>query len=99
MRHTLRGQTLTVYLSGELDHHSASQIRQELDALIRDSRARRLVLDLSSLTFMDSSGIGVILGRYNQMARRGGSLAVRRPSSQINRIFDLSGVYQIVERL
>ncbi len=99
MRHTLRGQTLTVYLSGELDHHSASQIRQELDALIRDSRARRLVLDLSSLTFMDSSGIGVILGRYNQMARRGGSLAVRKPSSQINRIFDLSGVYQIVERL
>ena len=99
MRHTLRGQTLTVYLSGELDHHSASQIRQELDALIRDSRARRLVLDLSSLTFMDSSGIGVILGRYNQMARRGGSPAVRKPSSQINRIFDLSGVYQIVERL
>ena len=99
MRHTLRGQTLTVYLSGELDHHSASQIRQELDALIRDSRARRLGLDLSSLTFMDSSGIGVILGRYNQMARRGGSLAVRKPSSQINRIFDLSGVYQIVERL
>ena len=99
MRHTLRGQTLTVYLSGELDHHSASQIRQELDALIRDSRARRLVLDLSSLSFMDSSGIGVILGRYNQMARRGGSLAVRKPSSQINRIFDLSGVYQIVERL
>ena len=99
MRHTLRGQTLTVYLSGELDHHSASQIRQELDALIRDSRARKLVLDLSSLTFMDSSGIGVILGRYNQMARRGGSLAVRKPSSQINRIFDLSGVYQIVERL
>ena len=99
MRHTLRGQTLTVYLSGELDHHSASQIRQELDALIRDSRAHRLVLDLSSLTFMDSSGIGVILGRYNQMARRGGSLAVRKPSSQINRIFDLSGVYQIVERL
>ena len=99
MRHTLRGQTLTVYLSGELDHHSASQIRQELDALIRDSRARRLLLDLSSLTFMDSSGIGVILGRYNQMARRGGSLAVRKPSSQINRIFDLSGVYQIVERL
>lgn len=88
-----------MYLSGELDHHSASQIRQELDALIRDSRARRLVLDLSSLTFMDSSGIGVILGRYNQMARRGGSLAVRKPSSQINRIFDLSGVYQIVERL
>ena len=99
MRHTMRGETLTVYLTGELDHHSASGIREELDRLIRDSRARKLVLDLSSLTFMDSSGIGVVIGRYNQMARRGGSLAVKKPSSQISRIFDLSGVYQIVERL
>ena len=63
------------------------------------ARARRLVMDLSELRFMDSSGVGVVIGRYNQMARRGGSLAVRKPSSQISRIFDLSGVYQIVERL
>ncbi len=99
MRHTIRGDTLTVYLTGELDHHSAAGVRQELDLLIRSSRARRLVMDLSELRFMDSSGVGVVIGRYNQMARRGGSLAVRKPSSQISRIFDLSGVYQIVERL
>jgi len=99
MRHTMRGDTLTVYLEGELDQCSAAGIRGELDALIGQSKARHLVLDMERLSFMDSSGIGVVIGRYNQMARRGGSIAVRRMNRQIDRIFNLSGVYQIVERL
>lgn len=99
MRHTLRGDTLTVYLSGELDHHSAKQVRAELDGLIESPKVRRLVMDLSDLSFMDSSGIGVIIGRYNKMAKRGGSVGIKRAKPQINRIFNLSGVYQIVEKL
>lgn len=99
MRHTVRGDTLTVYLEGELDQCSAVGVRKELDELIGSTRAKHLVLDLEKLSFMDSSGIGVVIGRYNQMARRGGSVAVRRMSGRINRIFDISGVYQIVEKL
>ena len=67
---------LTVRLTGELDHSVAAGIRAELDELMLDPRIRRLVFDLNDLEFMDSSGIGLIIGRYKLMARRGGTVAV-----------------------
>ena len=77
LTHEKRRGTITVRLTGDLDHNTAAQIREELDLLIEDQSIRRLVFDLSELGFMDSSGIGMIIGRYRTMARRGGSVAVR----------------------
>ena len=74
-------------------------MRAELDELILDPGVRRLVFDLNGLEFMDSSGIGLIIGRYKLMARRGGSVAVRGPGRRVDRIFQMSGLYQLVERL
>ena len=91
--------TLTVRLSGELDHSVAAAIRAELDELILDPRIRRLVFDLNELEFMDSSGIGLIIGRYKLMSRRGGSVAVSCPGGSVDKIFEMSGLYQLVERL
>ena len=91
--------TLTVSLTGELDHSVAAGIRAELDELILDPRIRRLVFDLSELEFMDSSGIGLIIGRYKLMARRGGPVAVSCPGGRVDQIFEMSGLYQLVERL
>ena len=91
--------TLTVKLRGELDHSVAAGVRAELDELILDPGVRRLVFDLNGLEFMDSSGIGLIIGRYKLMARRGGSVAVRSPGRRGDRIFQMSGLYQLVERL
>ena len=91
--------TLRVRLEGELDHRRAGEIRAELDALIADPRVRRLVFDLSGLEFMDSSGIGMMIGRYKLMKRRGGSVAVSGPGARIDRLFQMSGVYQVVKRL
>ena len=91
--------TLTVYLSGDLDHHTAADIRRELDGLIGDPGVRRLVIDLSGLGFMDSSGIGMMIGRYKIMMRRGGSMAVRTNDPQVERLMELSGLYQIIEKL
>lgn len=93
-----RRETITVQIEGELDHFSAERVRAMLDALISDAHVKRLVIDLSKLTFMDSSGIGVMLGRYRHMARRGGTLAVRGVSPQVDRIFRMSGLYQIIEK-
>ena len=90
---------LIVRLAGELDHSSAGSVRRELDALIADTGVRRLVFDMNELRFMDSSGIGLILGRYKLMTRRGGSVAVSGSNPRIDRIFDMAGVYQLVERL
>ncbi len=95
----LRRSTLTVYLSGELDHRMAAEVRQELDRLLDDMRVRRLVFDVSRLEFMDSSGIGLIIGRYKRLSRRGGSVAVADPDRRIDRLFQMSGVYQVVEKL
>lgn len=99
MKHNTKGDTVTVYLDGELDHHTAQGVRMELEELIASPRVKRLVLDLSKLAFMDSSGIGVVLGRYKTLARRGGTVAVKQPTTHVNRIFNMSGLYQIVEKL
>ena len=93
-----RRETITVQIEGELDHCSAERVRATLDALIADPHVKRLVIDLEKLTFMDSSGIGVMLGRYRQLARRGGALAVRGASPQVDRIFRMSGLYQVIEK-
>ncbi|MBQ8108702.1 MAG: anti-sigma factor antagonist [Clostridia bacterium] len=90
---------LIVRLTGELDHSAAACIRREVDALIADSAARRLIFDLNDLKFMDSSGIGLVIGRYKLMARRGGSVAVFGPDERIDKIFQMAGLYQLVERL
>ncbi|MDR0898469.1 MAG: anti-sigma factor antagonist [Oscillospiraceae bacterium] len=93
-----KSDTVTVQLEGELDHCSAERVRAALDALIADPAVKRLVVDVSRLTFMDSSGVGVIIGRYRTLARRQGSLAVRGASTAVDRIFRMSGLYQIVEK-
>ena len=90
---------LTVRLTGELDHRAADALRGELDGLIDRAGARRLVLDLSGLEFMDSSGVGLIIGRYKRMKRRGGSVAVAGVGPGIDKVLRVSGLYQIVERL
>ena len=90
---------LIVRLSGDLDHSAAKGIRAELDALIAQSSIKKLILDLNGLEFMDSSGIGLIIGRYKLMKRRGGSVAVCGPDAHIDRIFKMAGLYQLVERL
>lgn len=99
IKHNERGDTMTVILEGELDHHSAERMRTELESLIASPHVKHLVLDLGKLSFMDSSGIGVVLGRYKTLARRGGSVAVRSPNAHVDRIFAMSGLYQIVDKL
>lgn len=65
------GDRLIVRIDGELDHFCAQSVRRDLDALLLDRSIRTLILDFSSLTFMDSSGIGVVLGRYRLLRDRG----------------------------
>lgn len=91
--------TLTVRLRSELDHCAAAELRSELDALLQDRSIRHLVLDLSRLRFMDSSGIGLIIGRYKLMARRGGSVAVINADRRMDKIFEMAGLYQLVDRM
>lgn len=95
---TRRGSRVKASIQGELDHHSATAMRNQLDTLIADPAISELVLDLSGVTFMDSSGLGVILGRYRTLAQRGGRLLLSGVPVDIDRIFKMSGLYALVER-
>ena len=97
LEHARQKDTLLVRIRGELDHYSAEQVRTELDELIADERIQHLVIDMKGLTFMDSSGIGVLIGRYRTLARRRGTLSVQNMSPLIERIFQLSGLHQIIQ--
>lgn len=92
-----RNDTVTAYITGELDQCSAQGIRRELDRLIEDPTVRRLILDFKGMPFMDSSGIGVILGRYRALSSRGGTVAVKNMNPHVRKIFCLSGMNQIIQ--
>ena len=92
-------RNLLLEFSGELDHHSAEQTRNMLDTLLKDITVRDLTLDLTGVSFMDSAGLGVILGRYRILSMRGGHLTVTGMSGAIDKIFRMSGVYAIVDRV
>ena len=91
--------TVTIKLSGELDHSYVERIRGELEALAADPKIKTLVFDMGSLSFMDSSGIGMIIARYKQMVRRGGKVAVKCSNRRIDMIFEMAGLYQIIDKL
>lgn len=99
LEYELQRHTLTVRLRSELDHRAAAEIRAELDELLKNRAIRRLVLDLDRLKFMDSSGIGLIIGRYKLMARRGGSVSIVNADERMDRIFRMAGLYQLVDRM
>ncbi|MBQ6830798.1 MAG: anti-sigma factor antagonist [Clostridia bacterium] len=88
-------QVITVWLSGELDHHAAHSLREQVDAAIERSVAKVLRLDFSGVTFMDSSGIGLIMGRYRLMTARGGRLLVVGASERLLRVMKLAGLEKL----
>lgn len=91
--------TLIVCLKDELDHSASLALRSKLDQLLSDRQIRHLVLDLKGLKFMDSSGIGFIIGRYKLMAKRGGSVKIKNASARMDKIFQMAGLYRLVEKM
>ena len=91
-----RGRALIVRMSGELDHHTSDSARKDMEDAILRGNVTHLILSLKQLTFMDSSGIGVILGRYKLITSRGGRMVVCDVSPAVYRLFDMSGLFKIV---
>ena len=88
---------LAVRVLGEIDHHSALGMRQGIDALIDEKRPERLILDLSKVDFMDSSGLGLILGRYSTVKKFGGDMVVLNPNKGVMKILKLAGAERIIK--
>ncbi|MCG7406351.1 anti-sigma F factor antagonist [Paenibacillus sp. ACRRX] len=87
---------LITRLRGELDHHTSELVRIQLDEAIQRGQINHVVLSLKDLTFMDSSGLGVILGRYKLIKAKGGRMVVCDMNPAVSRLFELSGLFKIV---
>ena len=85
----------TVWLSGELDHHAARELRRQVDLAVERNRPQRLRLDSSDVSFMDSSGIGLIMGRYRLMQLEGGSLSVTGASERLRKVMRMAGLDKV----
>lgn len=92
-------QVLTARLDGDIDHHHVLFLRAALDRVLTDSRASSLVFDLSRVDFMDSSGIGLLIGRYKRMQSSGGQTYICASNPQVDRILSLSGIDTLIRRI
>ena len=90
------GSILSVRVRGEIDHHTASDIRRGIDAVLFEKRPKKLLLDLSAVSFMDSSGLGLIMGRYSVMKELEGEMVVWNPSPETRAIMTLAGMERMV---
>lgn len=87
-----KADKLTIRIPGEIDHHSAKPLREEIDRAIFYHRPQTLVLSLSEVSFMDSSGLGLILGRLTRIKELGGELVIADPNLQVMKILRLAGL-------
>ena len=99
MNHTeflFKNEELTAALSADIDHHSAATIREEIDRELYRCRPKKLRLDVSRVNFIDSSGLGLILGRYTKAEEIGCSFVLSNPSAQIEKILRLAGTDRVI---
>ena len=97
MCYKMRGNSLIYEMPKELDHHVSQELCQRLDMLVEMNMILELVLDFSKTEFMDSSGIGVIIGRNRTMQFRKGKLSVMHLGERVNTIFRAAGLHRIIE--
>ena len=97
MKYQVQENCLTIYLPREVDHHNADEIRKEADAVISRNHIRYVIFDFDRTDFMDSSGIGVIMGRYRMICLIGGEVWAVHANARIRKILTMSGVTKIMQ--
>lgn len=93
----IKGEVITAYLSGELDHHAAVFMRQAIDSAIELNMPTLLILDFENITFMDSSGIGLVMGRYRNLSRSGATLNITGVPPQMYKMMKLAGLEKLAK--
>ena len=92
--HDIHGMTAAV--SGEIDHHAAADIRMAIDGELEHTMPQTLTFDMSGVTFMDSSGVGLVLGRARALKQWGGKVRISEPSARAEKILRLSGLGALI---
>ncbi len=92
----VKEDVLCLRLGGELDHHTAEKLRKAVSKTLAVHHIQHMVLNLEHLEFMDSSGLGVILGRYKEISQMHGEMVVCAISPPVKRLFEMSGLFKII---
>ena len=97
MKYQVEENCLAIFLPGELDHHNAEEIRKGADKLIEENHIKCVIFDFQETNFMDSSGIGVIMGRYKMVYLLGGEVWAVHANERMKKILTMSGVTKIIQ--
>lgn len=97
MEYQMRGSYLIVHIGKELDHHRAEYLRAGMEDLERSREIKNILFDFSDTTFMDSSGVGMIISRYRDMAMNGGSVCAAGICPVVEKLFYVSGLHKIIK--
>ncbi|MGE4284130.1 MAG: anti-sigma F factor antagonist [Clostridia bacterium] len=92
----MTNRTLIAKIQGELDHHTSVEVREKIDKEINMKQIKNLIFDFEGLSFMDSSGIGVVIGRYKQIQKISGKIGIVGLNPQTDRIINISGLHKII---
>ena len=92
-----QGDTTVAYIRGEIDHHNAKFARDRLDSIIDTEQPIRFGLDLSGVSFCDSSGLGLVMGRMRKCQTVGSTLIIKNPSTAAYRILEIAGMDKILK--
>ena len=95
--YTVKDRTLHIVLPEEIDHYHSGQIAREADRILIESDVIKIVFDFADTHFMDSSGIGMLLGRYKLIKARGGKMLIIRTRPQVDKVIELAGLKKIIE--
>ena len=91
-----RGKCFLIHIGGEVDHYKTDKIRAMCDVYLEGTRIRHVIFDFKNVHFMDSSGIGMIMGRYKQVKRLGGKIYIINAGKEVDRILTISGLSKLV---
>ena len=97
MKYQVQENCLTIFLPEDVDHHNAEEIKREADRLIDREHIRYIIFDFADTGFMDSSGVGMILGRYKQVYMMGGEVWAVHTNERMRKILTMSGVMKIMQ--
>ena len=97
VKHYIEDKLLVIEFTEEIDHHMVEKIKQRTDYEIQRLMPKKVIFDFEKVNFMDSAGIGLVIGRYKNISCYGGSLELRNTSTKLKRIFELSGLKELIK--
>lgn len=99
IKNRVYNNTLYLSLAGELDEMTANFTRNEIDNILENLNFKQIVIDLAELSFMDSTGIGILIGRYKKMKSKNIPIFICNPNNHIEKIFQMTGLYEIMPKI